>query len=119
METAPRKQSIPKTYKIMKLKLYPSDKIGMALIITLFYFGDVVSTFYVLSHGGYERNLIAATMGFNMVFVLKTIVLAVIVFVVIRINNMESSHDLLKGSMYGAVIMNGLLATMINLGAII
>lgn len=103
----------------MKLKLYPSDKIGIALIIALFYFGDIVSTFYILSNGGYERNLIAATMGFNMVFVLKTIVLAVIVFVVIRLNNMETSHDTLKGTIYGAFIMNGLLATMINIGAII
>jgi hypothetical protein len=91
------------------------NKIYFAIILLLFYFGDLITTYVGLQNGGYEGNTIMAFIGFYGVIIVKTLyVFMVLLFVLYLENKKEYAQEI--GVMIGVIIAFGLFTVFNNIG---
>ena len=91
------------------------NKIYFAIILLLFYFGDLITTYVGLQNGGYEGNTIMAFIGFHGVIIVKTLyVFLVLLFISYLENKKEYAQEI--GVMIGVIIAFGLFTVFNNIG---
>jgi hypothetical protein len=91
------------------------NKIYFAIILLLFYFGDLITTYVGLQNGGYEGNTIMAFIGFYGVIIVKTLyVFMVLLFISYLENKKEYAQEI--GVMIGVIIAFGLFTVFNNIG---
>ena len=91
------------------------NKIYFAIVILLFYFGDLITTYVGIKNGGYEGNSIMASIGFYGLIIAKTLyVLMVLLFVSYLENKKEYAQEI--GVILGAIIAFGLITVFNNIG---
>lgn len=86
----------------------------LAIAVMFFYFGDIITTWMILSSGGVELNPFLVRIGFTGYLVFKTVVVVVLCSIVVIADRREI--PMVSGVVIGIMIMNGLLAVLINLG---
>lgn len=90
------------------------DIIFISLAFGFFFFGDVITTFFVLKDGGHEMNGFLAAIGFEGFVMFKLIMIIVFSAMIYCLERMKFYRE--SGIILGMVFMSGLLATMFNLG---
>ena len=91
------------------------NKIYFAIILLLFYFGDLITTYVGLQNGGYEGNKMMALIGFHGVIIVKTLyVFMVLLFISYLEKKKEYAQEI--GVMIGAIIAFGLFTVFNNIG---
>ncbi|KCZ73431.1 hypothetical protein ANME2D_00497 [Candidatus Methanoperedens nitroreducens] len=86
----------------------------ISIAFGLFYFGDIITTFWILKNGGYELNRYMAAIGFNGFVIFKTILIVIFSLMIYYLDRFKFYRE--SGMIIGMVLMSGLLATLYNLG---
>lgn len=104
-----------KSHYVIEICMDIKNKIYFAIILLLFYFGDLVTTYAGLQNGGYEGNTILAFIGFYGVIIIKTFYVFMVLFF---ISYLEKKKEFAQeiGVMIGAVIAFGLFTVFNNIG---
>jgi hypothetical protein len=91
------------------------NKIYFAIVVLLFYVGDILTTYLGLQKGGYEANPVMSSMGFYGTIIIKT---AFIVMLLVFISYLEKHQKYYQelGVMMGSIIAFGVFTVLINIG---
>ncbi len=91
------------------------NKIYFAIVVLLFYVGDILTTYLGLQNGGYEANPIMASVGFHGTIIIKS---AFIALILVFISYLEKHQKYVQelGVMLGSVIAFGLITVLNNIG---
>lgn len=86
----------------------------MSLAFGLFFFGDIISTFFILKNGGHELNGFLAGIGFNGFVIFKIILIFVFGYMIYYLDKLKFYRE--SGIILGMILMSGLIATLFNIG---
>lgn len=90
------------------------NKILFIIGFVLFYIGDLTTTYYGLSHGAYESNVILNYVGFSATILLKSMFF---IMLYMFVNNLEKRNYYTEiGIMNGVVMAFGLFTILNNVG---
>jgi hypothetical protein len=79
----------------------------LALAFGFFFFGDIVSTFLILTNGGIELNRFLASIGFNGFVIFKILLIIVFSTMIYYLDKFRFYNE--SGIIIGMVLMSGLL----------
>jgi hypothetical protein len=91
------------------------NRIYFAIIVLLFYIGDIVTTYFGLKNGGHEANVVMASVGFNGMVIIKTIFVFMVLFIISYLEKYKQYAKEL-GVMIGSIIAFGLFTVLNNIG---
>ncbi|HIH44494.1 MAG TPA: hypothetical protein HA257_05300 [Candidatus Methanoperedenaceae archaeon] len=94
-------------------------RISLFMVVVLFYFVDLVTTYIGLQNGAIEVNTLLRYVGFSGTVILKTmyVVLFYITIRLIEASGMRlDNKSYLSGIVTGSVIMIGVMVILINTG---
>ncbi|MDF1530933.1 MAG: DUF5658 family protein [ANME-2 cluster archaeon] len=91
------------------------NKIYFAIILLLFYFGNLITTYIGLQNGGYEGNTLLAFIGFYGIIIVKTFYMIMVLYF---ISYLEKKNEFAQeiGVMIGAIMAFGLFTVFNNIG---
>ncbi|MDW7775122.1 MAG: DUF5658 family protein [Methanosarcinales archaeon] len=91
------------------------NKIYFAIILMLFYFGNLITTYIGLQNGGYEGNTLLAFIGFYGIIIVKTFYMIMVLYF---ISYLEKKNEFAQeiGVMIGAIMAFGLFTVFNNIG---
>jgi len=104
-----------KSHKDIEICMDVKNKIYFAIILLLFYFGDLITTYIGLQNGGYEGNTLLAFIGFYGIIIVKTFYMIMVLYF---ISYLEKKNEFAQeiGVMIGAIMAFGLFTVFNNIG---
>ncbi len=98
------------------------NKILFTTAFLLFFMGDLTTTWYSLSQGGEEANVLLSQTGLGGMILVKALFFCWLYIVIILLEKrgieQESmrTHDTMSGVVLGAIIMVGVMTIFVNTG---